>query len=111
MQKPRTNDAETFAAIDQEAANEAEKRDSRILYQALQRNREALGGQAAIPANDQKLSEQILSQARTRSAEITAAQRQASAHQTASGAPIPLWLWIAWILAVGGLLAAWWYFG
>lgn len=104
------NEAETFSAIDKEAASEAEKRDSRILYQALSRNREALGGQAAVPADDGHLSQKILSEARSRSAEIAATQRKASARHAVSGAPIPWWLWLAWTLAIAALIAAFWYF-
>lgn len=110
MSEPRRNEAETFAAIDKETASEAEKRDSRILYQALSRNRDALGGQAAVPADDRNLSEKILAEARSRSAEIAATQRKASARHAVSGAPIPWWLWAAWILAIAGLVAAFWYF-
>jgi len=105
-----TNEHETFSAIDKEAANDGEKRDSRILYQALSRNREALGGQAAVPADDRHLSEKILASARSRSAEIAAGQRKASARHSVSGAPIPWWLWLAWVVALGGLVAAFWYF-
>mgnify|MGYP001562831075 CR=1 FL=1 len=110
MQAFHKHDDQTLAAIDQEATSEADKRDSRIIYQALQRNRAALGGQAALPAEDRALSEKILTQARSRSAEIAASQHQISARQAASGAPIPWWLWLAWLLAIGGLVAAWWYF-
>jgi len=105
------NERETFSTIDKEAANDGEKRDSRVLYQALSRNREALGGQAAVPADDRHLSEKILASARSRSAEIAAGQRKASARHAVSGAPIPWWLWLAWMLALVGLGVAVWYFG
>lgn len=106
----KANESETFSAIDSEATNDREKRDSRILYQALSRHREALGGQAAVPADDRRLSEKILASARSRSAEIAASQRKASARHSVSGAPIPWWLWLAWVVALIGLGVAVWYF-
>lgn len=109
MGDPAKNEADTFAAIDGAQASDRDKRDSRILYQALHRNRDAVGGQAALPPDDQHLSERILAEARSRSAEIAANQRQGSARHSVSGAPIPVWLWLAWIVAIGGLVAAFWY--
>ena len=110
MSDLRKNQDETFSAIDQEAASEAEKRDSRLLYQALSKNREVLGGQSAVPAEDRALSEKILADARSRSAEIAANQGDISARRAVSGAPIPLWLWLAWSVAIAALIAAWLYF-
>jgi hypothetical protein len=108
MADPRRNQSETFHAIDKEAADEAEKRDSRILYEALSRNRGDLGGEAAVPADDQHLSQRILAEARSRSAEIAAGQRKTSSRHVVTGAPIPLWLWAAWILAIAALVAGFW---
>ncbi|MBA3938855.1 MAG: hypothetical protein H0X38_15515 [Planctomycetes bacterium] len=93
---------ELFAVVDQEATDEAERRDSRILYDALAARRDQVGGVSEIPAEDRTLSGKILAEARNRSAAITASRRGANTSQSlqSRSRPIPWWLWLAWITAI-----------
>jgi len=104
------DDVELFAEIDRSAKDEAERHDSKAIYDALKRHAPAVGGQAALP-DDRQLSERILSEARTRSAEVAAAKRTASARLQAQSAPIPWWVIIGWVLAIAALAAAWRWLG
>lgn len=107
MSEPRRDEADLFAEIDRTAKDEAERRDSKAIYAALKQHAPTVGGQASLPADDRQLSERILGQARTRSAEVAAAKRTASARLATQGAPIPWWLILGWVLAIVGLIAAW----
>jgi hypothetical protein len=95
-----------LSALDREAADEAERTESRVLYAELAKRRGELGGAAQIPADDQHLSEQILSEARTRSREI--AGGRGSERRAKTDRPIPWWLVFAWLLAVGLAVLLWW---
>jgi hypothetical protein len=98
---------ELLKVVDSEAKDEAERRESRVLYEALRTRRDQIGAVNQIPARDEKLSEQILNQARSRSAEISAArQRSASQAIEAASKPIPWWLWLAWLVAIAGVILA-----
>jgi hypothetical protein len=99
-----------YAVVDQQATDQAERRDSRALVDALHARRDHISGTSQIPAKDDKLSEQILGEARKRSAQISAS-RQAAISQslTPQAKPIPWWLWLAWILALVGVILAFTY--
>jgi hypothetical protein len=90
------------------AASEAERRESRVLLQALSERRGQIGALAQIPADDRRLSEQILAQARSRSAEIRAAQQGSGAPPGAPlvSTPISWWLWAGWIIAILAIVLA-----
>ena len=101
-----------YAVVDKEAKDDAERRESRVLVDALRTRRDQIDGASQIPAKDVKLSEQILGEARKRSAQISAS-RQASISQalTPPAKPIPWWLWLAWILAIAGVVSAFSFLG
>ncbi len=101
-----------YSVVDREAKDDTERRESRVLIDALRSRREQLGGSSQIPARDSKLSEQILGEARKRSAQISAS-RQASISQalTPPIKPIPWWLWLAWLLAIAGVVTAFRFLG
>jgi hypothetical protein len=96
-----------YSVVDREAKDEAERRDSRVLFDALHARRSEVGGLSQIPIRDNKLSEKILSEARKRSAQISAS-RQSSISQALQppARPIPWWLWVAWLIAIAGVVAA-----
>jgi hypothetical protein len=102
---------ETRQAIDEGASNESERRDSQVLYDALRRHRDDLGGAAGLgdasgPITG-PLSERILSEAKSRSAEIRAARRNPSTRSLAPGRAVPWWLILAWIAAVAAFVGVW----
>ncbi len=101
-----------YSVVDRESKDDAERRESRVLVDALRSRRDQLDGASQIPARDPKLSEQILGEARKRSAQISAS-RQASISQALNAAakPIPWWLWLAWILAVAAVVSAFSFLG
>lgn len=101
-----------YSVVDKEAKDDAERRESRVLVDALRARRDHLDGASQIPAKDPKLSEQILGEARKRSAQISAS-RQASISQALHppSKPIPWWLWLAWILAIAGVVSAFSFLG
>lgn len=101
-----------YAVVDREAKDDAERRASRVLVDVLRSRRDQLDGASQIPAKDVKLSEQILGEARKRSAQISAS-RQASISQalTPPAKPIPWWLWLGWILAIAAVVVAFSYLG
>lgn len=104
------NEAETRRAIAEAGdATEVDKRDSQLIYEALRRHKDALAGEAQLPSEDRVLSERILAQARTRSAEIRDASRSATSRQLGTGRPLPLWLILAWVAVTVGLVLAWVY--
>ncbi len=105
--EPGPEDEALYATIDGEARDEVERRDSKIIYEALKRRRDEVGGGAEIPAEDKQLSERILRQARTRSAQISASRATAGSGRQATGAPIPWWLIVAWIVAIAGVATLW----
>ena len=96
-----------YSVVDREAKDDAERRDSRVIYDALLARRSEVGGLSHIPIRDNKLSEQILGEARKRSAQISAS-RQSSISQALQppARPIPWWLWLAWIVAITGVVVA-----
>jgi hypothetical protein len=101
---------ELYAVMDREAKDEAERHDSKILYDALQARRGLLGGATEIPTDDRKLSEQILAKAQKRSAELSDTLAQTTTQTSpAASSPIPWWLWLAWIIAIAGAIAAYMY--
>ena len=101
-----------FAVVDREAKDEAERRESRVLYEALRTRKDQIGAVNQIPAKDEKLSEQILSEARSRSAEISAARhRSGSQAVEVASKPIPWWLWLAWLVAIAAVIAAFKFIG
>jgi hypothetical protein len=94
---------------DRDANDDAERRDSRIILEALRARRAVIGGVAAVP-EDQQLTERILDEAKRRSAQISAAQQGKSARSSvAEGSAIPWWLWVGWLVAIGGVVAAFWW--
>jgi len=98
---------ETLKIIDSEAIDETERRESRVLYETLRSRKKHIGTLTHIPNNHEKLSEEILNEARTRSAEIRPIRRrEASQSLNVVSKPIPWWLWIAWLVAICGVLAA-----
>jgi hypothetical protein len=98
---------ELLKVVDREAKDEVERRESRVLYEALRTRKDQIGAVTQIPARDEKLSEQILNQARSRSAEISATrQRSGSQAVEAASKPIPWWLYLAWLVAIAGVIAA-----
>jgi hypothetical protein len=99
---PKSKTDVIYAAIDSEAADDAERSDSKVLYQALNARRGELGAAAEIPADDKNLSERIMSRARTRSEQISRT-RVSSAGYNKDGKPIPLWLILAWLVAIAAI--------
>jgi hypothetical protein len=98
---------ELMKVVDSQSQDEAERRDSRILYQALHERRNQIGAINQIPANDPKLSEQILSQARNRSAEISAARLTSGSQLVESASkPVSWWVVLAWLFAVVAVVLA-----
>lgn len=96
---------ELFQAIDAESANPAESKDSRLLYEALKQRKDQLKGETSLP-EDKALTEKILAEARTRSAHISASRGGASTRAPVVSAGIPIWLWVAWALAIAGVVVA-----
>ena len=92
---------------DRDARDEAERRESRVLLDALTQRRTLLGGESTVP-DDRKLSETILAAAQKRSAQIRASQISTTRLET-SNAAIPWWLKLAWVAAIVGVVAAFWY--
>jgi hypothetical protein len=103
---PKSKADVLYEAIDQEAADEPERSDSKLLYQALNERRGELSGSAHIPAEDKGLSEKIMAQARSRSEQISRSRMNSSSNRLSkSGRPIPWWLIFAWLLALGAVVA------
>jgi hypothetical protein len=101
--------AETFSAIDAEAADRDEGEASKKLYDELRARRDHVSGTTALPDRDPHLDETVRTLARQRSQEISAAHSAASSASSVlgdEGRPIPVWLWLAWALAlIGGGVA------
>jgi hypothetical protein len=97
------------ATIDREARDDRERAASRLLLKELSARRGELGGAAAIPAEDGPLSERILREARTRSAEIRRSNSGVapSTRMPAAGRSVPWWLVAAWVGALGAAALAW----
>jgi hypothetical protein len=89
------------------AGDEELDHDSQVLAQALKERRDRLSGSAAVPADDRVLSERILADARTRSAEISARRSGGGASGGARDARIPWWLWLLWVLAIAAAYLGW----
>ena len=96
---------EFFATIDSETTDPVERQESRTLYRALHERKDELKAESALPL-DPALSEKILSDARTRSAQISAS-RGGTGHQAqARSAGIPLWMYLAWVVAIAAVILA-----
>lgn len=96
-----------FEAIDREAADPAESADSKMIYDALRDGAGRLGAVAEIPAEDRRLSESIHEAASRRSHELRTGQSYTSSVLDMQRArPVPLWLWIAWGVAILGAVLA-----
>src|SRR5690349_1203116 len=80
------------AVVDREAADERERQDSKLLYQALKERRAEVGGESRLPAEDKQLSETILAEARKRSAQISAGTRRSTQVLATPARPVPAWL-------------------
>ena len=104
---------QTFAVIDELTSDLHEAEDSKALYGLLAERKDELGGESAIPAEDDRLSHQIRSEAAKRSREVSALRQMASSNRFNAdpGRPIPLWLWLAWVVAIAAVIAAWHLFG
>jgi hypothetical protein len=83
------------------AANDADRHASQVMVDALRAHREHASGAAAVPLHDPQLSSQIMAEARSRSQEI----RDASSKRVDK--PVPWWLWLAWLGAIGLFVAGW----
>jgi hypothetical protein len=96
---------ETYSAIDAEAKDPAERKDSRLLYDALRERRDQIKTETSLP-EDRALSEKILAEARTRSAQISASRGGTSHRIPAASAGIPWWIWVGWVIAIAGVVVA-----
>ena len=84
-----------------------ERRDSKVLMDALAQRKEALGAAAQLPPDDHVLSERILGEAKRRSEQISASRNPAaSTHIPKAAERIPMWIYAAWIVAIGGSILA-----
>ena len=79
----------------------ADRKASQIMVDALRAHRDKASGAAAVPLEDPQLSSKIMGEARSRSQEI----RDAAAKRVER--PIPWWLWLLWIAAIGLFVAGW----
>ena len=107
---PSERDA-LFAAIDEESKDEQERKESKLLYDALAARKGELGGSASIPAEDPQLTDSIREAATRRSQELRGGttNRSSTLTQLQEDKPVPVWLWAAWVVAIG-LAAALLYF-
>ncbi len=78
-----------------------DRKASQIMVEALRTHRDTASGAAAVPLQDPLLSSKIMAEARSRSQEI----RDATAKRVEK--PIPWWLWLAWLAAIGLFVAGW----
>ena len=85
------------------AGNDADRQASQQIVSALRTHRDSVSGISSIPLDDPQLSSKVMADARSRSQEI----REASAAKPVER-PIPLWLWLAWLLAIAAFAVAWW---
>ena len=108
MAEPVDPKDDVYATIDREAADDRERQASRVLYEALKANRDAIDGESRLPAEDRQLSETILAEARRRSAQISAGARRSTQVLAAPAKPIPTWLILAWLLAIAAVIVAIW---
>jgi hypothetical protein len=84
-----------------------EQRDSQILMTALAQRKELLGATSQLPAEDRALSERILGEARRRSEQISASRNPAaSTHSPKAPEGIPVWIYVAWVVAIVGSVLA-----
>ena len=97
----------TIEIDDRDAKDDQERRESRLLLDALRQRRAALGGEASVP-DDKRLTETIMLEAQKRSAQISAS-RASTARLDVPGASIPVWVIIGWLLAIGGAVVAFLY--
>ncbi len=100
-----------MAAIDiddQDALDDRERQESRIILQALQARCGVIGGEAVIP-DDPKLTDRILNEARKLSAEISGSRVASVRTEASGGRAIPWWLWLAWPAAIVAVAAAFWW--
>ena len=104
MAEPTARD-QMLSAIDAEAKDPRERTDSRLLLDALSERRDQLKAESALP-EDKALSEKILAEARTRSAQISASRGGTSHRVPVVSAGIPWWIWAGWVLAIVGVAIA-----
>ncbi|MBN8524975.1 MAG: hypothetical protein J0M02_06555 [Planctomycetes bacterium] len=99
MTDPRSK--EIVDGLAEAAPTEADRRASQVMVDALRAHREQASGSAAVPLSDPQLSSKVMAEARSRSQEIrdAAAQRREQ--------PVPWWLWLAWLAAIGLFAAGW----
>jgi len=83
-----------YRTIDEEARDERESQESKLLYEALVARKEELAGGGKV-GEDPELAARIHREAEKRSAEISA-YRQGHAGEADTGAPIPPLLILAW---------------
>jgi hypothetical protein len=83
------------------APSDADRRASQVMVDALRAHRDHASGSAAVPLQDPQLSSKIMAEARSRSQEI----RDASSKRVDK--PVPWWLWLAWLGAIGLFVAGW----
>jgi hypothetical protein len=104
-------DTGRFAAADSYApATPDERRESQVLMEALAARKDALGGSAQLPPEDRALSERILAEARRRSEQLSLSRNPETAVRTSvQDERIPVWLYLAWAVAIGATVAAWWW--
>ena len=84
-----------------------ERRDSKVLMEALGQRKDELGAAAQLPPEDRALSERILGEARRRSEQISGSDNPAASARTPVAAErIPWWIYVAWIIAIVGSILA-----
>ena len=84
-----------------------ERRQSKVLMEALATRKDALGAAAQLPAQDHALSERILGEARRRSEQISASDNPAiSSRAMAQSERVSWWIWVAWAVAIAGTVLA-----
>jgi len=79
----------------------ADRKASQIMVDALRAHRSTASGAAGVPIEDPHLSSKIMAEARSRSQEIKAGAAKRIER------PIPWWLWLAWLAAIGLFVAGW----
>ena len=85
----------------------AERQESKVLMEALNARKAALGADAQLPPEDRALTERILGEARRRSEQISASRNPAaSSGTTAQAEGVPWWIWVAWVVAIAATVVA-----
>ena len=98
-----TQDTDRFG----KTGTSAERQESKVLMDALAARKAELGADAQLPPTDHALSERILGEARRRSEQISASRNPVvSSGTSAQAEKVPLWIWLAWIVALAATAAA-----